>query len=232
MDFGITILVSTSSIVSHPDTGIIDQTIASVRQTLPDAPLIIMADGLKPEHQTPARMAAYGGYKERIRGRYDNATVLEYEENVNQCGMIGRALDLVTTPLVTYWEHDWAASPNIEWAALGSIIQSGQANYIKFHAYCRIHPLHWGMMVDHVIWNGIPLFRTLQYSQNPHLASVEFYRTIFREFLNGRTVAIEEVMHGPCACGPWERWKLCIYNPEHEGTMQMVRHLDGREGER
>lgn len=228
----ITILVSTSPIVSHPDTAIIDQTIASVRATLPNSPVIIMADGLKPEHQTPVRMAAYGGYKERLQGRYDNATVLEFPENVNQAGMLGRALDLVKTPLLTYWEHDWAASPNIEWDALGKIILSGRASLVRFYAYCRIHPLHEGMMLERVIWDDIPLVKTMQYSQNPHLAATSAYTLWHAQYLHTRKEAIEEVMHSPVACGPWDRWKVCIYNPLNEGSMQMVRHLDGREGER
>jgi hypothetical protein len=230
----VTILVSTSSIISHPDTAIIDQTIASVRATLPNSAVIIMADGLKPEHRTPERMAAYAEYKERLRGRYENSTLLEYEENVNQAGMLGRALELVQTPLLCYLEHDWKLSPNVEWEALGKIILSGRANYIKFHAGCRIHPLHWGMMIDHVIWDDIPLFRTVQWSQNPHLASTDFYRKIHGERLVGRRDCIENIMHSECACylHNWDAYKLCIYDPMHEGTMQMITHLDGREGER
>lgn len=228
----ITILVSTSSIVSHPDTAIIDQTIASVRATLPDSPLIIMADGLKPEHRTHERLAAYAEYKERLRGRYENSVLLEYEENVNQAGMLGRALELVKTPLLTYWEHDWAASPNIQWAQLGDIILSGRYNLIRFYAYCRIIPLHEGMMLEREIVDGIPFVRTMQYSQNPHLTSADFYRAIYASHLHDQRMAIEEVMHSPVACGPWERWKLAIYNPADEGSMAIVRHLDGREGER
>jgi len=228
----ITILVSTSSIVSHPDTAIIDQTIASVRATLPDSPVIIMADGLKQEHRTPERTAAYAEYKERLRGRYENSVLLEYEENVNQAGMLGRALELVQTPLLTYDEHDWKLSPNIEWNALGKIILSGRYNLVRFYAYCRVHPLHEGMMLEREIVDGIPFIKTMQYSQNPHVASTDFYRAIYASHLHDQKTAIEEVMHSPVACGPWERWKLAIYNPLNEGSTQQVWHLDGREGER
>jgi hypothetical protein len=233
IDDQITILISTSHVPEHPETTTIDETVSSIRQTLPKSLIVIQCDGLSDKHaEDPKRMLRYQGYKYRLQGRYDNSVVLEYDANINQAGMLGRALEYVKTPLICYLEHDWCLSPNIEWERLGNIILSGMANYVKFHAYCRIHPFHWGMMVDHVIWDGVPLFRTLQYSQNPHLASTDFYRAIYASHLHDRTGAIEEIMHGPCACGPWDRWKLTIYDPENEGTMQMCRHIDGRKGER
>jgi hypothetical protein len=224
----ITILVSTSPRPAHPDPRILEATLNSLKFGLPDAPVIIMADGV-PEDISPTRLENYGGFKEAIRRRY---TVLEFDKRVHQSGMIGAALEMVKTPLIFYVEDDWLISPNVEWHKLSALILSGQTNLIKLHAGHRLHPLHWHMHVDHVIWGGVPLFRTLQWSQNPHLASTDFYRLINTKHLAGKCDYIENIMHGPTYSGGWDAFKLCIYDPENEGTMQMVTHLDGREGER
>jgi hypothetical protein len=228
----ITILVSTSHVPEHPFTSTIDRTIASVRATLPDSLIVIQCDGLASQHQDPRRMANYDGYKSALRGRYDNSVVLEYPDNVNQSGMLGRALDYVKTPLIFYLEHDWLISPNVQWNRLSKIILNGHYNLIRLYWGCRLHPLHEGMMREREIIEEVPFVRTLQYSQNPHLASTDFYRAIYASHLHDRTGAIEELMHGPCACGPWDRWKLAIYNPLDEGSMMMAQHIDGRKGER
>src|SRR5579864_1708989 len=191
----ISILISTSPRPGHPDSDILDQTVASIRATLPDSPIIIMADGV-PNDITPQRALNYSGFKSRIQGRYDNSKVLEFDTHCQQSGMLGRGLELVNTPLLVYAEDDWSLSPNIEWDALGRIILSGRYNLIRFYAYCRIHPLHEGMMHEREIVDGIPFVRTLQYSQNPHLASTDFYRAIHTSHLHDRTSAIEEIMHG------------------------------------
>jgi len=45
----ITVLIPTFWIPSCPDTSIIDEVILSVRERLPDAPIIIMCNGLRDE---------------------------------------------------------------------------------------------------------------------------------------------------------------------------------------
>lgn len=233
IDDQITILISTSHVPEHPETATIDETVASIRQTLPKSLIVIQCDGLSDKHAADAnRMLRYQGYKSRLQGRYENSVVLEYDKNINQAGMLGRAMEYVKTPLIAYVEHDWSLSPNIEWEKLAKIIHSGRYNLVRFYAYCRIHPLHEGMCFEREIVDGIPFIRTIQYSQNPHLASSAVYRQWNSEIMRGRNIAIEELMHGPCACGPWERWKLAIYNPIDEGTTMTCRHIDGRKGER
>lgn len=226
----ITILVSTSPRPTHPSPKILDQTILSIRAQLPTAPIIIMADGVPPDADRETHIR-YAGFVAAIQGRYDNAKVLPFDTWHQQSGMLGPALELVQTSVLFYLEDDWNIHPNVEWEKLCSIILDGFANYVRLYSNCRIHPIHEGMMVDRVIEQGVPFVRTWQWSQNPHLASTEFYRNVVLPRMAGRGPdAIENIMHQACACEPeWEKWKLAIYNPMDEGTMQMVTHLGGRE---
>ncbi len=215
----ITILISTSPRPSHPSCRILDQTIISIRAQLPNAPIIIMADGGGDEK--------YQDFLYAIKDRYSDCTVIAYKENVQQSGMLDTALKLVKTPLVFYLEDDWEIHPNVEWEELGNIIRSGFCNYIKLHAGHRIHPLHEHMMHGRVIIKEIPFVLTSQWSQNPHLASTQFYIDQVLPRCGPRDM-IENLMHGPCASAPWEEYRLCIYNPMNEGTMLMCEHLDGK----
>jgi hypothetical protein len=142
--------------------------------------------------------------------------------------MLKDALDMVKTPLILYLEDDWEFVNTIEWDGLSDIIQSGYANYIRFYAGHRVVPQNEHMMFERVIEHEIPLIKTTQFSANPHLASTAFYRDPVLSYCQGKTDMIENLLHGPCASEPWERWRLCIYNGIADATMQRVRHLDGK----
>jgi hypothetical protein len=63
----VAVLIPTSPIPSHPSTEMIETTIASVKEQLPDAPIILMIDGIRPE-QAELR-PAYEEYTRRILWR-------------------------------------------------------------------------------------------------------------------------------------------------------------------
>ncbi len=219
----ITILISTSPRPSHPSTRILDQTILSIRAQLPNASIIIMADGGGDEK--------YQDFLYAIKDRYSDCTVIAYKENVQQSGMLETALKLVKTPLVFYLEDDWEIHPGVEWEKLGEIIRSGYFNYIRLYAGHRIVPCHEHMMFKRVTIEGVPFVCTSQWSQNPHLASTQFYLDTVLPRCLGQKDMIENLMHGPCASAEWEEWddyKLCIYNPEWNGSMCVITHLDGK----
>jgi hypothetical protein len=151
-------------------------------------------------------------------------------------------LEYVDTPLILYWESDWELLPSIPWHELCNLILSGGFNYIKLHAQPRISPYHEHLMLERVIYqNGVasdrfhenrlggavPIIRTRQWSQNPHLASTQFYREKVLPHCEGKCDFIENIMHGVVANAPWEEFKCGIYNPV-DGDMMRVRHLDGR----
>jgi len=212
----VTVLISTSPRPSHPSTRIIDQTIASVRSHLPEAPIHLMCDGANPLPKE------YVEFIDAVRPRVTRGEL--FGEHKHQSGMIGFTLERVTTPLILYVEDDWEFYPDIEWDELGVLILSGEFNYIKFHAAPRIHPLHERMMRERVMYNGekTHLIRTVQWSQNPHLASTAFYREINEKYLAGTCDYIENILAGVSN----ESMKLGIYNPVH-GDMIRIHHLDG-----
>src|SRR6267154_387225 len=217
----ITILISTSPRPSHPRTRILDQTILSISAQLPEAPIVIMADG-------PVKTDAYLQFLHSIHDRYANGVVQTHQLQAQQSGMLAPALQLVTTPFILYLEDDWEIHPNVEWSSLTEIIRSQFANYIRLYHGHRIHPLHEHMMCGRVIEQGIPLVKTTQFSMNPHLASTSFYRGTILPRCVGQTDMIENIMHGPCASAEWEEYRLCIYNPIDCATMKRLTHLDGK----
>lgn len=238
----ITILISTSPRPSHPSPRILDATIISARAQLPNAPIVIMADGCLCETDDWTR---YMGFLDALRtvdpaptprfpgshlsDRYTNTVVQTRSQIVQQSGMLKDALDIVKTPLILYLEDDWEflSYPVIVWDKLTQLIQSGQLSYIRLYAQNRVHPLHESMMVDRVIWDGVPIIRTRQWSQNPHLSSKQFYQSVVLPICQGKCDYIENLLHGTCQAGSWEDWKMAIYNPLEGATTQTIRHLDG-----
>lgn len=227
----ITIIVPTSPIPSNPSTAIIDRTLSSIHQFLPDAPTIVMCDGLRGER--------YMEFKEALRG--NTTAQFEFDTHLHQSAMLTQVLPSVQTPLIYFLEHDWETLPGVPWKELSQLILGGQYKYIKLHAAPRIHPAHEHLMGDRVIWYGdkqypmlqdgnpqtpVPVIETVQYSANPHLALTEWYRELARKYLEGKTDFIENILHGPLSkYGP--RADMAIYNPP-DGDMFRVRHLDGK----
>lgn len=237
MSENITAIVPTSPIPSHPRTDMIQKAILSVRLQLPNCHIQITADGEDVETE------AYREYKDRLISMDMGAVVTLHQEHIHQSGMLCRLLpSVIHTPLILYFEHDWELLPDIPWAELSQLIFSGEFNYIKLHAAPRISPYHEHLMIERVMYqNGVPCDRyidnrpgkpipmidTRQWSQNPHLASTEFYRTKIAPMCEGKTDFIENIVHGVVANSPMSEFKCGIYNPA-SGDMMRVRHLDGR----
>lgn len=239
----ITVLVSISPIPSHPDTRIIDETIASVLHHLPDSEIILMHDGVRPDHED--RRADYEAYMQRVLWtadhRWRNTLPLIFDQHLHQAVCTKRALEHVQTPLVLFCEHDTPLYPDrdIPWDDLAAAITTGDANLIRLHHEASILEPHRHLMLDTTPQEvrGVPLMRTIQWSQRPHLASTAFYRNLLdRWFPADEPNFIEEVMHSRLISAyrrdgdmGWLGWRTWMYTPE--GTMQRSYHLDGRAGE-
>lgn len=238
----ITVLVSTSPIPSHPSTAIIDETIASVRAQLPDAEIILMCDGVRPEQEH--RRADYETYLQRVLWKADhewgNVLPLVFDEHLHQSGCTQRALEYVQTPLILFVEGDTPlCDREIPWKGLSAAIFQGDANVIRFSHEASILEPHRYLMLDddpQQLW-GVELTRTIQWSQRPHLASTAFYRDLLgRWFSNGEKNFIEEAIYGRLVSAyerdgdmGWLGWRTWLYTPE--GDIKRSYHLDGREGE-
>ena len=86
-------------------------------------------------------------------------------------------------------------------------------------------------MLDHQTgsWQGVPLRRTFQWSQRPHLAPTGYYRRILGEFPAAPNTMIEDRMHSVCQVEPYDHNRLAIYHPD--GDIKRSYHLDGRGSE-
>lgn len=96
----ITVLVFTSFVPSHPDPWVLDWTIHSIRQHLPESRVIVFADGMAgPES------SAYTEFKKAARSKYE---VVDFDGPHHLSLMFRHALARVHTRLILTQEHDWA----------------------------------------------------------------------------------------------------------------------------
>lgn len=235
----ITVVIPTSPIPSHPSTVIIDTAIASIKTQLPDVPITISFDG------TENAQLPYEEYKLAANQNADHEGWKSLHQfhayPRNQSGMLADALDNTATPLLLYWEHDWELLPDVPWAELSDLILRGHFNTVKLHAAHRISPYHEYLMEERVMYQegrqvqcyqegrgpAVGIITTRQWSQNPHLASTEFYREKILPLCAGKRDFIENIVHMKVALSPWSEYKTAIFNP-CEGDMFRVRHLDGK----
>lgn len=238
----ITVLVVTSPIKSHPSAEVITTTLKSIRAVLPDAEILIGIDGVRPEQES--RRADYEEYIRRLLVEcnfdFKNVTPYVFDEHLHQAEMTRRLLEKVQTPTVLFVEHDTPLTPDQEfpWNSLIECIESGDANVIRFHFESKIPDPHKGLMIGEVeTIHDVPLLKTFQWSQRPHLASTAFYRALIKHHFsqNSRTM-IEDVIHGKlyesfAVDGEmgWNLWRVWIYAPP--GNIKRSYHLDGRDGE-
>lgn len=230
----ITVLIPTSPIPSHPDTGIIEDVIASVRRQLPDSKVVLMCDGVRPavEH----RRAQYAEYRSRLlakcgRGEWSNVEGMVFSEPTQQAGMTRVALKSVLTPYVLFMEHDGVLIDQpINWQAITGTIEEGEANMVRLYWREVIHPEHEYLMHGLYESHGAQFVRTTQYSQWPNVASKAFYEKMLADhFVIGHRDMIETVMYGPVANAPWNVYKVVIYYPQPDATAW--NHRNGRQGD-
>lgn len=232
----ITVIVVTSPIPSHPDTRVIDETVSTIRTHLPDSEIIFCIDGVREEQED--RRKNYVEYTRRllwkINNEWGNAVPLLFEEHQHQAKMTRKALELVKTPLILFVEHDTPITPDreIPFQELGEVILSGKANLIRFHYEALVLDVHKHLMIGEPEGN---LWATAQFSQRPHLASVNYYRHILDTYFTpGATTFIEDRMYGVIETSffergkpAWDEHRLWIYHPE--GDIKRSYTTDGRE---
>jgi len=232
MNDQITVLIPVSPIPSMPSTEVIDQTVASVRQRLPDSEIIIMFDGL-PAHFLQYKQA-YDEFTKtllwKINNEMGNAVPLLFNTHHHQTGMVREALKLVRTPMILFLEQDTPLHNDIPFDKLTEPVRSGYINLLRFHFEAQIHPEHQHLMLDQspIDILGQPFLRTKQWSQRPHLASTQYYRDICAKYWDDQPRFIEHAMYGLVAEGGdnYDEHRLHIYAPE--GTLVRSKHLDGR----
>lgn len=235
----ITVLILTSPIPSNPSTEIIEQTIVDIRAVLPDCEIIIGIDGVRPEQEE--RRADYEEYTKRLLHlQWAHILPVVFEKHMHQAAMTRELLKLVNTPALLFVEHDAPLCPDFEydWQNLVKVIESGNANVIRFHHEGAIPTEHDHLILgEREIIDTVPLLKTSQWSQRPHLASTVFYRDMVdRYFTENSRIFIEDVIHGAVQSDVdsdwlmgWYKWRLWIFYPE--GNIKRSYTTDGRKGD-
>lgn len=234
---GITVILTTSPIPSHPDTRIIDETVSSIKTHLPDAEIIFCIDGVREEQGM--YQSDYTEYTRKLLWKISNewgGIPLLFDEHTHQANMTRKALSLVRTPTILFVEHDTPITPdrNIPFEKLINVVKSGKANIVRLHHEALVLDVHKHLMI------GEPegsLWATYQWSQRPHVASTEFYKQMleryfppaYRGMIEDRIYGVLESAYRDRGKAGWDEFKLFMYYPE--GDIKRSYHLDGREGQ-
>lgn len=228
----ISILVPVSPIKSHPDTSIVDHTIATIRYHLPTAMMYLMMDGVRPEQEDYRER--YTEFKRRLRNKSDeNTHFLEFETHKHQVGMTRAALDIITTPLILFVEQDMpiVIDEPIEWEGIMGCVLAHEANIVRLMHEAFPLACHEHLMGKIFYYNGVRFRKTIQWSQRPHVADADFYRMILTAHFSPEAITmIEDRMHGACQDHGWEYSKMAVYLPNDKNCKRAY-HTDGREGD-
>jgi hypothetical protein len=234
-----TVLIVTSPVASHPDTSMIRETIASVRYHLPQAPIMVLIDGVREEQEEyRPRYEQYINDLLWFINSQENIVPLLFNEHQHQAKMTREALKEVTTATILFVEHDTplVTDYDIPFRELNQTIVDGGLDMIRFHHEASILADHQHLMVDTEPQNPkLPLLRTAQWSQRPHLASTEYYRRLLADNIHQDSkTMIEDAVHGitqekwlRLGFPGWNQHRLAIYAPQ-DGNMKRSYHLDGR----
>jgi hypothetical protein len=221
-DDQLTILIPTSPIPSHPSTAIIDEVIAGLRHYFPSARIIIMCDGVRAsvEH----RRFQYTEYLSKLMSLYlDDPTIhlKFFTDPTQQAWMTRETLKEVTTPFVLFNEHDaiLRAEPAIEWSAIFHLLETDQANLVRFYHWDRIWHEHEYLMRERFTFENVEFVRTVQFSGWPFAAKTSYLTKLVTDHFHPQDrKMIETGLYGPICAQPWEANKVVIYYPEKANT--------------
>lgn len=229
-DEAITIFVQASPVKSHPSTKIIAETIASARYHLPRARMILCCDGVRKEQeaykdryaQFVASMAAYaalqvGGYEFYLA-----------EKHLHQVACLRRILPSVTTPLIMYLEGDCplVVDREIDFGGIVDALLDDSVGCVRFLPESRVCKFHLYLYEEQFESHGVPLWKTKQWSQRPHVATVELYKRALSLFSPEANTMVEDRLMTYVQHEPWESWRVTTYNPPD--SMMRSCHLDAR----
>lgn len=226
----ITVVMTSSPSPLHPDGQLTLETLESVRH-MPK--WVIGFDGVRDEQQAMAG-PYYQYVQSMVRASQQDEGVNLYvaSRHLHQANMTRELLEMVDTPLILFMEHDTPLDETlgcIPWDDVTELIAGGHLDVLRFHHEGAIHPEHEHLMIDHVTEEmvRVPLRRTVQWSQRPHVARTDYYRRIIAEhFPHSSSTMIEDRMHSVAQSEPYERNRIAIYHPD--GNIRRSLHLDGR----
>jgi hypothetical protein len=231
----VTVLMPSSPIPSHPSLEIITDAVQRIRAVpeLAGCEILILLDGVREEQLD--RAPAYEEYKRRLIDacNWDDAFAgcvpVVFDRHTHQVAMTRHALSMVRTPLVYFVEHDTYAFGEIPWVPICDAM-SDAVPVVRFHIFHEVLPEHRHLYHEREEIGGVPLVRTTQWSQRPHLATTDYYRWLLDTYTREDDVSmIEDRVHGPVENEPWERFRLRVYAPQ--GDMTRSQTSNGRQGD-
>lgn len=233
-DVGITAVIPTSPTPTDPDPSRTLATIDSILDRAAGCEIVLFADGVRPEQAD--RRHRYNLYLRALadactRSRR-SVTMVVGDRWLHQAAGLQAIFGQIRTDLMLYVEHDTPLAGDIDLDLLAQPIRSGELDVVRLHPDTEIFEGHRHLMVgDVTVMAGVPILRTVQWSQRPHLASTGFYRdSVLPYFAAQSRTMIEDVMHSVVASAGksegWGRFKVGIYHPE--GSIQRSTHSDGR----
>jgi len=222
----ITVVIPTSPLVCHPSAEIIDETVSQVRWHLPDAKILILADGVHPEEDYLRER--YEGYLDALDKKdWTNVTVRVFNAWRHQSGMLRLVLleeDTVKTPLVLWSEHDIPLNKlAIDWQGIVDTLLDGQIGGIRFEL--TGDPPKCDMVKGTAYPHGIPLVLSTQFVNWPQVFRLDYFKAYMTKFGEGKSY-LECSERDSIIIQLWEKWKYGIYSPSPE--IRRCYHTHGR----
>ena len=238
----VTVVVPTSPTELWPrdQVRVLSETVRTIRERLPGCEILLCFDGVREEQERFRSLyeACQSQALWYANHEWGHVTPYRFEEHTHQARMTARALEDVRTPLVLFVEHDTPLVGEVPWLSACDLLIHGHLDLLRFHHEASILQPHMHLMPDEakvINLAGVPVARTVQWSQRPHLARTDFYRQILqRHFdLTAERWMIEDRMHSVVQCAwndngeeGWSEYRLAIYHPE--GNIKRSSHLDAR----
>lgn len=227
----ITVVVTASPLPSHPSAGIINETLASIRHHLPQAPIWVLFDGVRREQEH--LRAAYEEHIQNVQFQQGDVE-FRFAHHLHQVGMLRRVIDEIPTPIMMFVEADTPLLTDrfIDWPVITDWLTAGKSNCIRLAHEEVIPPDHGYLMFG--MEQDAPLLRTAQYSARPHVATVAKYREWLGHFSPEANTFLEDLLHSVVqenvkANGWWSE-KVHLYAPDNDQGYRRSGHLDGRAG--
>ncbi len=241
----ITVVIPTSPVPANPGWGHLAETLGSVAAAgLGGCEVIIMADGVRDEqaHMADAYYQALQAVVAASTALWPRVVPVVHQGHQHQARMLQSALGVIQTPLVLFLEHDCPLDPGIDWRELVGVMATGQANLVRFHHEDHVLAEHKYLMGDEGPEllkgediegrDGVHLWRCMQWSQRPHLATTAYYRRLLADYFDpGERWMIEDRMHSVLQTEPWDDHRVWMYHTEGAHGIRYSRHLDARAGE-
>src|SRR5262249_33720626 len=174
----LTVVVQTSLIPSHPDTAMLERSLASLKLLGVPPRLLFLFDGLRGGSDEDER--CYRWYRRLVRARFAGE-YFEAEQAVGSGGCLRRALDRVTTPYLLYWEHDWELNRPIDThGILRALRDDPGVRSVRLNQRVTLEAPGDLELLQRPSEAAAPLVATPCWSANPHFARTETYRSLVR----------------------------------------------------